>query len=77
MSHLKNDVLNRCVSLLREFIDESDELSRKKGIAILALNQLQRITAGDSYQSGTSPLTSPMLCSGTPRADGSPNPGGG
>jgi hypothetical protein len=77
MSHLKEESANKCFSLLREFIDESDELSSKKGIAILALKQLQKITAGDSYPGGTSPQTSSMLCSGTPRADGSPDPGGG
>jgi hypothetical protein len=46
MSNLKAESLNKCVSLLREFIDESGDGS-KKGIAALALNQLERITAGN------------------------------
>jgi hypothetical protein len=46
MVRLKVENLNKCVSLLREFIDESSEANNKKGIAKLALEQLERITAG-------------------------------
>ncbi|UCH93730.1 MAG: hypothetical protein JSV88_26160 [Candidatus Aminicenantes bacterium] len=46
MGSLKAENLKKCVSLLREFIDESSEANNKKGIAKLALDQLQRITAG-------------------------------
>jgi hypothetical protein len=46
MGSLKAENLKKCVSLLREFIDESSEANNKKGIAKLALEQLQRITAG-------------------------------
>ena len=47
MSHLKEKNVEKCFSLLREFIDEAEGLNNKKGIAILALNQLQKIAAGD------------------------------
>lgn len=46
MGRLKVENLNQCVSLLREFIDESPEADNKKGIAKLALEQLEKITAG-------------------------------
>ncbi|MDQ1350201.1 MAG: hypothetical protein QG657_502 [Acidobacteriota bacterium] len=46
MSQLKNEALKRCFSLLREFVDESTVADNKKGTAILALNQLQRVIAG-------------------------------
>jgi hypothetical protein len=46
MGRLKVENLNKCVSLLREFVDESSEANNKKGIAKLALEQLERITAG-------------------------------
>jgi hypothetical protein len=46
MVRLKVENLNKCVSLLREFIDESSEADNKKGIAKLALEQLEKITAG-------------------------------
>ena len=68
MSHLKDESLKKCVSLLREFINEAP-LGSKKGTAILALNQLQKITAGTS--------TSFMTCATRPRADGSPSTGEG
>jgi hypothetical protein len=51
MSKLKTKNLEKCVSLLREFIDESS-LHNKKGAAILALNQLQKIAAGTNPTSG-------------------------
>jgi len=47
MSHLKKEMVDKCLSLLREYIDEAS-LSSKKESAILALNQLQKITAGNN-----------------------------
>ncbi|NIM17959.1 MAG: hypothetical protein GTO45_38690 [Candidatus Aminicenantes bacterium] len=44
MGHLKDESLKKCVSLLREFIHESP--TGKKGTAMLALEHLQKITAG-------------------------------
>ncbi len=61
MSRLKNENLNKCFSLLREFIDEASREDTKKEKAILALNQLQRITAGEDTQ---------FICLGRPRIDG-------
>ncbi len=64
MSNLKTKNSNKCFSILREFIDEVQS-SNKKGVAILALNQLQEITAGDG--GGTTTNSGPS-CSGRPRA---------
>ena len=47
MSRLKVENFNKCVSLLREFVDESSETNNKKNIAKLALKQLEKITAGN------------------------------
>jgi hypothetical protein len=63
MSHLKDENLKKCVSLLREFIDGVPS-SSKKGIAMLALDQLQKITAGTD--------TSELICATRPRVDGTP-----
>lgn len=46
MSYLKRENLKRCFSLLREFVEESAVVDNKKGTAILALNQLQKVMAG-------------------------------
>jgi hypothetical protein len=67
MSYLKEKNVNKCFSLLREFIDEAEGLNSKKGVAILALNHLQKITAGDG---GGSSTNSGPQCDGHPRADG-------
>lgn len=64
MSRLKNENLNKCVSLIREFIDEASTEGNKKEIAILALNQLQNITAGTDEQTLLGPI-----CLSKPRAD--------
>jgi len=70
MSRLKNENLNKCFSLLREFIDEASKEDNKKEIAILALNQLRRITAGsDTIDGGGSTILGPE-CASRPRADG-------
>ena len=64
MSRLKNENLKKCFSLLREFIDEVSIQGGKKEIAILALNQLQNITAGSDPVNLLGPL-----CMTRPRAD--------
>ena len=46
MSRLKTENFNKCFSILEEFIDQSQEEENKKGMALLALGQLQKITAG-------------------------------
>jgi hypothetical protein len=73
MSHLKEKNVNKCVSLLREYIDAT-ALNHQKESAILALNQLQKITAGtDSTDSSNSSNPTDGLlskCFGRPKADG-------
>jgi len=49
MSRLKTENLTQCVSLLRDFIDESSESNYKKGLAKMALEHLQKITAGKDH----------------------------
>ncbi len=69
MSHLKKEMANRCFSLLREYIDEAP-LSSKKETAVLALDQLQKITAGTGSQDSNNGSTTLILaCVGRPRAD--------
>lgn len=46
MGRLKTDNVNMCFSLLQEFIDDAQTPDNKKGIARLALDQLQRISGG-------------------------------
>jgi hypothetical protein len=52
MSHLKKEMANKCIFLLREYIDESP-LCGKKETVVLALEQLQKITAGTDSQDPT------------------------
>jgi len=59
MGNLKKENVTKCFSLLKEFIDESGTTGDKKGIAVLALDQLRHITAGSNYNS--SDLRSPCL----------------
>jgi hypothetical protein len=69
MSQLKKEMANKCFSLLREYIDEAP-LSSKKETAVLALDQLQKITAGTGSQNvtnnGSTMVT--LSCSARPRA---------
>ncbi|MDQ1350199.1 MAG: hypothetical protein QG657_500 [Acidobacteriota bacterium] len=65
MSNLKRDNLKKCFSLLREFVEESAVVDNKKGIAILALSQLQKVIAGGDV---TVENTDPG-CAGRPIAD--------
>lgn len=67
MTDLKKQNVDKCLALLREFIDEADSRKGKKGSAVLALNQLQRITGGAKGRA-------PIGCLGRPRVDGSPGP---
>jgi hypothetical protein len=71
MSHLKNENVNQCFSLLREYLNEGPS-NNKKGAAILALDHLQKITAGTDFQ-GASFDGSQVLflgCNGKPKVDG-------
>jgi len=62
MGKLKKDNLNVCLSILKEFVDDSSSQENQKERAILALEQLQRITAGVDGAD--------IFCLGRPRADG-------
>jgi hypothetical protein len=63
MSHLKKETVDKCISLLREYIKET-AMNNKKEIAGLALNQLQKITAG----TGTEDPDPDPSCHGRPTA---------
>ena len=65
MTELKKQNVDKCFSLLREFIDEADSRNGKKGNVRLALEQLQRITAGATDENSPS-------CTDYPRAIGEP-----
>jgi len=69
MSHLKNENLNKCFSLLREYLNEGPA-NNKKGSAILALEHLQKITAGTDSQGASLGSTSALFCTGRPRLNG-------
>ena len=66
MSQLKNETINKCFSLLREYIDETSP-SGKKETAVLALNQLRSITAGTELK------VVALTCQGRPMAEASLN----
>ncbi len=73
MSHLKEKNVKKCVSLLREYIDATAPNHQKES-AILALNQLQKITAGTD-STGSSNSSNPTdglrsLCQTRPKGDG-------
>jgi hypothetical protein len=73
MSYLKNENLNKCFSLLREYLDEGPS-NNKKGAAILALDQLQKITAGQNRHNisidNNRAENSFLACNGKPRVNG-------
>lgn len=69
MSILKNESVNRCFSLLREFIDQSPANGNKKSAA-LALNQLQKITAGTGIPAPGNETFDNSGCNAKPRAYG-------
>lgn len=65
MSHLRNENVTKCFSLLREFVENAEARDDKKEFAILAIEHLQRITAGtdngsDSTPSGAECLVYPI-----------------
>jgi len=66
MSHLKNKNSKKCLSILRQFIENVTSKGREKEIAVLALDQLQRVTAG--FAPGDAGKD---LCIGRPLAESS------
>ena len=65
MSKLKKETLNKCFSLLGEYIANGPETSQNE-IARLALTQLREITAGEDA------VLLDLSCNGKPRANEDP-----
>lgn len=89
MTNLKSETLSKCFSLLREFITEAPASSNRKNDVSLALNQLERVTAGTTESSYPICIDNPTadgipdggelssICIDKPTADGAPPPVGG
>jgi hypothetical protein len=60
-------VVKKCVSLLREFVEESSAIDNKKERAILALDHLQKVTAGTDSAIARGDVS--FSCVGRPRVD--------
>lgn len=71
MKRLRDESQKKCFSILRKFINGSPQ-DERKGTAILALDQLHRITAGTDSVGSTIPLAGSTVCSGRPRANEAP-----
>lgn len=67
MTKLKKENVKKCVSLLREYVEESSALDIKKERAILALDHLQKITAGTDSAIAIGVVS--FFCLGRPRID--------
>ncbi|MCK5055272.1 MAG: hypothetical protein KAT34_01345 [Candidatus Aminicenantes bacterium] len=75
MKSVQAENVTKYFSLLREFVDEPSAQGSKKSIAILALDHLQKITAGtDSQDLSTGEQYT--YCLSRPRIDGAPDSGG-
>ena len=55
MGKLKTENSMKCLCILREFIDEACSTGNRKEIAGLALNQLEKITAGTGTTTNSAP----------------------
>ncbi len=69
MSHLKESNVNKCFSLLRGYFEGVTPDGKSK-TAILALDQLQRITAGNGTGDDGNENSG---CNGRPRATENPS----
>jgi hypothetical protein len=67
MSYLKKENVNKCVSLLREYIETPS--SNNKQFAVLALDQLQMVSAGSGINEGTE-SDGGLTCTERPKANG-------
>ncbi|MCK5057169.1 MAG: hypothetical protein KAT34_10975 [Candidatus Aminicenantes bacterium] len=70
MTSLRKENVRKCFSLLKEYLKEAPR-SEKKGGAILALDQLRKITAGVGTQDVSLTSDGPV-CVSKPRANGTP-----
>ena len=66
MKSLKAENVEKCFNMLRQFIDKASTKDGREG-AVLALNHLQKITAGADLPV---PGPSAPMCVDTPRIDG-------
>jgi hypothetical protein len=64
MSKLKIANSKKCLSILRQFVKETSSSGKNKDLAILAINHLQKITAG----TGIALAGIDFTCTGKPRA---------
>ncbi len=71
MTHLKKENINKCFSLLREYIGDTPE-DEEHQLAILALDRLRKITAGTQQSTLADISGAGSSCNGKPRAYGSP-----
>ena len=67
MNHLQNENISQCFSLLREYINKT-RMGKTTGAAILALEHLQKITAGQNQSYRTESFE--LACNGAPRING-------
>ncbi|MGE5342573.1 MAG: hypothetical protein ACM3SY_13945 [Candidatus Omnitrophota bacterium] len=85
MSYLKDQNIKKCLALLQEFVTDKGSGVERQHVALLALDQLKRITAGNVYQgslpqegegSGNSSIIAPTngVCNGVARIDYDPIP---
>ncbi len=65
MGYLKKQNLNKCFSLLREFVEGATAQGNEKGTAIMALDQLKKVIAGAEEEM----TVTIMGCNGIPIAD--------
>ncbi len=63
MTNLKKENVNKCLTMLQACIDDMPA-GERKGNAILALDQLHKITAGNHGEPGGT------VCIGVPRGNG-------
>ena len=68
MSRLKTENVKKCISILQTFVDEASSLDSQKRTAVLALDQLQKITAGTDPSDPSNPPLGTINCAGKPRA---------
>jgi hypothetical protein len=65
MSNLKVENSKKCLSILRQFINETSSPAKSKEVVILAINHLQKVTAGTDIVLNETDFT----CTGRPRAE--------
>lgn len=70
MERLKQKSSKKCLSILRQFINEVPSNEGQREVAILAIDQLQRITAGRSPRD-LAGGSEKRICIGKPLADAS------